>query len=237
MTPEEQMRRLSRRGLLWALGAVGGTFGGWRWLVSQPKSEGVVWPLRRGLEFNEGIWRPGASGGISQSFPDEAIEPIRTNGREGLQTEVVPLRLELNWDSGSRTLIREDLDRLPVHSYVTELRCVEGWSRINKFEGVRLSEFLAKFAPGVETPYLSFHTPNGDYYVGIDRESAMHPQSLLCFAMNGAPLKPENGAPLRLAMPNKYGYKQIKNIGKIELTNERPLDYWTAYGYDWFGGL
>ena len=64
-------------------------------------------------------------------------------------------------------------------------------------------------------------TPDGQYYVGLDMESALHPQTLLCYEMNGKPLEPEHGAPLRLVIPVKYGIKNIKHIGKIKFTDER----------------
>jgi DMSO/TMAO reductase YedYZ molybdopterin-dependent catalytic subunit len=68
-------------------------------------------------------------------------------------------------------------------------------------------------------------------------KSALHPQTLLCYEMNGSPLEDEHGAPLRLVMPVKYGIKNIKRIGLIRYTNERPEDYWAEQGYDWFAGL
>jgi DMSO/TMAO reductase YedYZ molybdopterin-dependent catalytic subunit len=80
-------------------------------------------------------------------------------------------------------------------------------------------------------------TPEGDFFSGYDMASLMHPQTLLCYSMGGVPLNPGHGAPLRLAMPLKYGYKQIKQIAKITYTNQKPPDYWATQGYDWYGGL
>ena len=67
--------------------------------------------------------------------------------------------------------------------------------------------------------------------------SALHPQTLLCYEMNGRPLLPEHGAPLRLITPRKYGIKQLKRIGTLAFVAERPADYWAARGYDWHAGL
>ena len=64
----------------------------------------------------------------------------------------------------------------------------------------------------------------------------MHPQTLLAYELNGQPLTIEHGAPLRIASPLKYGIKQIKRIGRIEFTDERPKDYWGEQGYDWYSG-
>jgi DMSO/TMAO reductase YedYZ molybdopterin-dependent catalytic subunit len=80
-------------------------------------------------------------------------------------------------------------------------------------------------------------TPNGDYYTGYDPSALEHPQALLVTEMVGAPLTQFHGAPSRLHMPTRYGYKQIKRIGLIAYTNVRPDDYWTKLGYDWFAGL
>jgi DMSO/TMAO reductase YedYZ molybdopterin-dependent catalytic subunit len=68
-------------------------------------------------------------------------------------------------------------------------------------------------------------------------EAARHPQSTLVTEMSGQPLRPEHGAPLRLHMPIKYGYKQIKRIGLIAYTDVKPDDFWMKLGYDWYAGL
>jgi DMSO/TMAO reductase YedYZ molybdopterin-dependent catalytic subunit len=67
--------------------------------------------------------------------------------------------------------------------------------------------------------------------------SALQSQTLLCYEMNGSPLAIENGAPLRLVIPTKYGIKNIKRIGTITYTDQRPADYWAEEGYDWYAGL
>ena len=66
--------------------------------------------------------------------------------------------------------------------------------------------------------------------------SALHPQTLLCYEMDGQPLTPEHGAPIRLVIPVKYGFKSIKRIGTIRFTDRRPADYWAEQGYDWYAG-
>ncbi len=65
---------------------------------------------------------------------------------------------------------------------------------------------------------------------------ALHPQTLLCHEMNGQPLSPDHGAPLRLVIPIKYGIKSIKRVGAIRFSDRRPADYWAELGYDWFAG-
>ena len=92
-------------------------------------------------------------------------------------------------------------------------------------------------AGGREPRYVYMETPDGDSYCGIAMEACRHPQSLLVTEMAGKPLPAWNGAPMRLHMPIKYGYKQIKRIGLIAYMDEKPDDYWTKLGYDWYAGL
>ena len=80
-------------------------------------------------------------------------------------------------------------------------------------------------------------TDGEDYYVGLDMKSALHPQTLLAWERNDQPLTYEHGAPLRLIIPVKYGIKNLKRIGLIRYTNQKPRDYWYERGYDWFAGL
>jgi hypothetical protein len=138
-------------------------------------------------------------------------------------------------------LTMEDILKFPRHELVTQFKCIEGWSQIVHWAGIRLSDFLEAYPPalidGKEPKYVYMETPDGDYYNGYDLNACRHPQALLVTEMMGAPLTQFHGAPLRLHMPTKYGYKQIKRIGLISYTNDKPDDYWTKLGYDWYGGL
>ncbi len=138
-------------------------------------------------------------------------------------------------------LTMDDITRLPRHELVTQFKCIEGWSQIVHWAGVRMADFLDRYPPqqidGREPKYVYMETPDGDYYTGYDLDVLRHPQTLLVTEMMGAPLTQLHGAPLRLHMPTKYGYKQIKRIGLIAYTNDKPDDYWTKLGYDWYAGL
>ena len=139
-------------------------------------------------------------------------------------------------------LTMEDIvTKLPRRELVTQFKCIEGWSQIVHWAGVRMADFLELYPPapidGREPRYVYMETPDGDYYCGFDTSVMRHPQTLLATEMMGAPLTQNHGAPLRLHMPTKYGYKQIKRIGLIAYTNGRPDDYWTKLGYDWYAGL
>jgi Oxidoreductase molybdopterin binding domain len=134
-----------------------------------------------------------------------------------------------------------DVLRLPRHELVTQFKCIEGWSQIVHWAGIRMVDFLEAYPPallyGKEPKYVYMETPDGDYYTGYDLHVCRHLQTLLVTEMMGAPLTQYHGAPLRLHMPTKYGYKQIKRIGLISYTNSKPDDYWTKLGYDWYAGL
>ncbi|MCU1263678.1 MAG: molybdopterin-binding oxidoreductase, partial [Bryobacterales bacterium] len=130
-----------------------------------------------------------------------------------------------------------EIKALPRAEHVTELKCIEGWSEIVHWGGVRFADFAKKYPPAAGMRYVGMETPDGEYYVGLDMASAMHPQTLLCFEMSGQPLTEKHGAPLRLCIPTKYGIKNIKQLGKIAYTRERPDDYWAERGYDWYAGL
>jgi hypothetical protein len=139
-------------------------------------------------------------------------------------------------------LTLEDVLKFPRHELVTEFKCIEGWSQIIHWAGIRMADFLEAYPParnpdGSEPRYVYMETPNGDYYVGYDLHVCRHPQTLLVSEMGGQPLNREHGAPLRLHAPTKYGYKQIKRIGVIAYSNLKPDDYWTKLGYDWYAGL
>ena len=138
----------------------------------------------------------------------------------------------------------EDIVALPRREFVTQFKCIEGWSQYVHWAGVRMADFLEQYPPqstgvygGKDPRYVYMETPDGDYYTGYDLKALRHPQALLVTEMMGAPLTQSHGAPLRLHMPTKYGYKQIKRIGLIAYTNDKPDDYWTKLGYDWYAGL
>jgi DMSO/TMAO reductase YedYZ molybdopterin-dependent catalytic subunit len=136
----------------------------------------------------------------------------------------------------------DDILKLPKHELVTQFKCIEGWSQIVHWGGVRMADLIAAYPPekrpdGSLPRYVYMETPNGDYYVGYDMHVCLHPQTLLVTEMSGNPLTQFHGAPLRLHAPTKYGYKQIKRIGLIAYSDQQPDDYWTKLGYDWYAGL
>ncbi len=138
-------------------------------------------------------------------------------------------------------LTMEAIRALPRVEMVTQLKCIEGWSEIVHWGGARLSDFIHAYPPargahGRLPRYVGMETPDRQYYVGLYMQDAMHPQTLLCYEMNGQSLTREHGAPLRLATPLKYGIKQLKQIGSISFSDTRPRDYWAENDYDYYEG-
>jgi len=171
-------------------------------------------------------------------------EPHRERAGKSVRglEEAGPSRSTLPAGTPGLLLPLADIVRLPKHELVTQFKCIEGWSQIIHWGGVRMADFIEAYPPvrkpdGTLPPYIYMETPNGDYYVGYDLNVCRHPQTLLVTEMDGQPLTQIHGAPLRLHAPTKYGYKQIKRIGVIAYTDMKPDDYWTKLGYDWYAGL
>ena len=171
----------------------------------------------------------------------EALMKAQSKKRHEGNAEAGASRNALDIGTPGLLLTMEELMKLPHVELVTEFKCIEGWSNVTQWGGVRLRDLIDAFPPekvnGREPRYVYMETPNGDYYCGYDMKAARHPQSLLVTEMGGEPLLQEHGAPLRLHMPIKYGYKQIKRIGLIAYTDQKPDDYWEKLGYDWYAGL
>jgi DMSO/TMAO reductase YedYZ molybdopterin-dependent catalytic subunit len=136
-------------------------------------------------------------------------------------------------DKTSWTL--EKLLALPQESQITRHICIEGWSQIGQWSGVPLHVFLRRIGADLRARYVAFKCFDG-YSTSLDMASALHPQTILAVDFERAPLAPEWGAPLRLRIPTKLGFKSAKNVQAIEVTNTYPGGYWEDKGYDWFSG-
>ncbi|QEL17760.1 molybdopterin-dependent oxidoreductase [Limnoglobus roseus] len=240
--PEPDIRRLTRRGFVrGGLAAVGGLLG-WTWLRTRSEIDGVPWPLRAVQRFNARLW---GGDGLAPEFPADRAGDMKLNG---------PIGQPVNTDQAAWTVTASqpgwvdrvfhlaDLARLPRIEMTTEFKCIEGWSQIVTWGGVRLADFVLANGLGRRTdgewhPYVSFATPDAAYYVGLDTPSALHPQTLLCDRMNGTALSADHGGPVRLVITLKYGIKNIKWLNTIRFADTRPADYWAERGYDWHAGL
>lgn len=128
-----------------------------------------------------------------------------------------------------------ELLALPQVTQVTRLICVEGWSAIGKWGGVRFSEFLQRIGADLTAQYVGFRCAD-KYYSSIDMATALHPQTQLTLRFADQTLPPEYGFPVRLRMPTKLGFKNPKHIVAMFVTNEYPGGYWEDQGYNWFSG-
>jgi hypothetical protein len=234
---DRQMARMTRRSLL--LGGAAGLAGGaaWEWLRTRPLAEGVPWPLRSGLEVNNRVAQAYfREARMARTFPLDSAESLPPNGQVGIADDP-----DAGWKLafGGRSLFLDEIQALPKTVMTTELKCVEGWSRIVQWGGARFRDLVARFDESGRhnANCVALETPDGEYYVGLDTASAMHPQTLLCYEMNGKPLTSAHGAPLRLVVPLKYGIKNLKRIGRIDFSDSRPKDYWAERGYDWYAGF
>ena len=203
-------------------------------------------------------WTYGMNDSNTEASKAEANAPAKKPGlheedAKGAAVRMKPMAMPEDTPQGIPGLLLTlaDVRKLPHVEMVTEFKCIEGWSEIVHWGGARLRDFLAAFprragsgnqlhptelATGIPK-YVGFETPDGQYYVGIEREVAFHPQTLLVYELNGQPLTPDHGAPLRLVTPLKYGIKQLKQIGRMTYTDLRPHDYWHEQGYDYYAGL
>jgi DMSO/TMAO reductase YedYZ molybdopterin-dependent catalytic subunit len=178
---------------------------------------------------------------LAREYPESAITvPFPFNAfyekEEAPQVDAQSYRLEL---SG---LIREtrpwslpELYLLPQSSQITRHICVEGWSAIGKWSGVRFSTFLERVGADLSARYVGFRCAD-DYYTSIDMATALHPQTLLTLRFADQILPTEYGFPMKLRMPTKLGFKNPKHIAAIFVTNMYPGGYWEDQGYNWFSG-
>lgn len=224
--------------------------GGWKWLYNAHKEEPGITasaraPLRRAMNKTEVFFRNFFSNNhLVKTYPkSRAAKNVRINSRIGLETDGFKTEewelLVVKSDNNVFKLKLNDIKVLPKTEIIFDFKCVEGWDQIQHWGGVRFKDFISHYnlENQSEMQYVGMKTPNEKYYVGLDMASAMHPQTILAYEMNGQPLTLEHGAPLRLIIPVKYGIKNLKRIGTISFSNKRPGDYWARQGYDYDSGL
>lgn len=136
-----------------------------------------------------------------------------------------------------RVLTIDQIRRMARTDMRVRHHCVEGWSAVASWHGVRVSEIakLAGLKPGVR--YVEFRSFDDGYWSSWDLGSAMHPQTLLAYGMNGHELESNHGAPLRLYSAVKLGYKMCKYLVEVNFLPNKTGGYWEDQGYDWFGGV
>jgi DMSO/TMAO reductase YedYZ molybdopterin-dependent catalytic subunit len=179
---------------------------------------------------------------LAPEFPKSAIEPealLINTYKDTPEIDRAAFRLEITGQVNQPlSLSLAEIEKLPRTSMVIRHVCVEGWSAIVQWAGVRLGDLIQMAKPKTDAQYVYFMSADG-YYESWDLASSIHPQTLMVFEKNGAPLSIDNGAPLRLASPIKLGYKLSKWVTQIILT-DKLMDskgYWEDQGYEWYAGL
>ena len=217
---------------------------GWKWLHKQPEDNGTPKPIRKVLNYNEGFFSKLYSNNrLAKTYPVSAAEKIvRVNGSDGMSAGFDPSawKLKVVRAPGDTLLITlDEIKALPKTEIVFDFKCIEGWSQVTHWGGVKFSDFVKKYnlTAQAQMNYVGLVTPDKGYYVGNDMPAMMHPQTLLCYEMNDAPLPMNQGYPLRLIIPVKYGIKHLKRIGTLFFSNTRPPDFWYERGYDYYAGL
>ena len=217
---------------------------GWKWLRNQPADNQAQKPLRNVLAFNESFFGKFFSNNhLAKTYPlSQAVKNVRVNGDEGMSEgfDTSTWKLKVARAPGDTLFVSlDEIKSLPKTDIVFDFKCIEGWSQVTHWGGVKFSDFATKYnlSSQILSRYVGLQTPDKGYYVGIDMPGMLHPQTLLCYEMNGKPLPMNQGYPLRLIIPVKYGIKHLKRIGTIFFSNDRPPDFWYERGYDYYSGL
>jgi len=207
-------------------------------------------PFREGLLKTGLSWTDSAAGAffspdrLAQTFSKSELTPIEQFPINSY-SDYNPENDLASWSlivegmvtkPGQYTL--DQIKALPRQSQNVKHICIEGWDVIGNFGGARLSDFLQMVGADPAARFVEVSCLD-DYYSSYDIASCLHPQTLLCWEMYGQPLTSEHGAPLRLHMPVKLGYKSAKHIYSIRVSNVlgKEKGFWEDQGYPWYGGI
>lgn len=201
------------------------------------------------------------SGALAREFRESDISPVfRSNGTHHPDTELYRRLLENEFTDYRLAvgglvvkplrLTLPQLRALPARTQITRHDCVEGWSAIGKWTGVRLGEVLKLAHVLPQARFVVFHCADSlvgsetdRYYESVDLLDAFHPQTILAYDLNGKPLPVRNGAPLRLRVERQLGYKHAKYIVGIDVVaNLAGIrggkgGFWEDQGYEWYAGI
>ena len=257
------LRRWTRRDLvLFGMAAIAAVAGGGALLPhSTLRRMGIIhgnkswprkeWLLNRALRFDDDVAEAFYSENrLAPTYTKSQITPLRNNynGATPDPSYIREWRLTLDGLASGLSVslnIRNLLASFRVHEQITRLVCVEGWSAITWWAGLRFDDLLGAYPPMSQAKWARIESsvnlgPWGNpdpYVVSLDLSTARHAQTLLATHLNGKPLTVEHGAPLRLVAPVKLGLKNIKAITRITYTEDEPEDYWAKRGYSRYDGI
>ncbi len=216
----------------------------WQWLNHQPTEQGTLKPLRATLETNEKVFKSTFNEKkLSKTYTKkDAVKNVRVNGKIGMMdsVDVNTWHLQVIRAAGDTLkLSLNDIKKLPKEDVIFDFKCIEGWDQVTHWAGVPLKTFIQYYhlTDQSKMEYMGLETIDKKYYVGIDMQSVLQPQTILCYEMNGKPLPVNQGYPLRLIIPVKYGIKHLKQLGTMYFSNQKPPDYWAERGYDYYAGF
>jgi len=213
-----------------------------------PKTE---WLLNRSLRIDDDVAEAlYSSKRLVPTYTKSQITPLKNNynGATPDPSYIPEWRVTLDGlASGSSVSLnmRNLLASFQLHEQITRLVCVEGWSAIAWWAGLRFDDVLRAYPLMSQAKWARIDSsvnlgPWGNpdpYFMSIDLPTARHPQTLLATHFNGHPLTVYHGAPLRLLVPVKLGLKNVKAVTRITYTEERPKDYWAERGYSYYDGI
>jgi DMSO/TMAO reductase YedYZ molybdopterin-dependent catalytic subunit len=135
------------------------------------------------------------------------------------------------------SLTLDDLQKLPRRTQRVNHYCVEGWTAVAVWSGVRVSDIAKAAQITDDADYVDFQSFDNGYHESWDIDSALHPQTLIAYGMDGHFLGADHGAPARLHSPVKLGYKSTKYLTRIIFMPRRNGGYWSDKGYEWYAGV
>ncbi len=203
-----------------------------RWLAyAEKKNEGVERALFQHTSIGSASASVKSAKGEFPSYFISDSAPVWDDAARGAW------RLDVNGlVARPLSLSLDDLRRMPLVTQRVPHFCVEGWTAVAEFTGVRVSTIAQAAGAKPEAGYVDFASFDDGYHESWDRESAEHAQALIVIAKDGAPLTPAYGAPARVHAPVKLGYKNTKYLTTMTYLPERNGGYWTDKGYEWYGG-
>jgi methionine sulfoxide reductase catalytic subunit len=180
-------------------------------------------------------------------FGTQKDDPARNAG--SLVTRPWSVKIEGECAKPGEMGIDDLLRGITTEERVYRMRCVEAWSMVIPWEGFPLSKLLSRFEPTSKAKYVEFTTLlnptqmpgqrrrvlEWPYVEGLRMDEALHPLAIFATGIYGKPLPNQNGAPVRLVVPWKYGFKGIKSIVKIRFTEQQPLNTWNIAAPNEYG--
>ena len=135
------------------------------------------------------------------------------------------------------SLTLDDLQKLPRRTQRVNHYCVEGWTAVAVWSGVRVSDIARAAQITDDANYVDFQSFDSNYHESWDIDGALHPQTLIAYGMDGRFLGADHGAPARVHSPVKLGYKSTKYLTRVVFMPRRNGGYWSDKGYEWYAGV